>query len=348
MHHLLFSVFPILLFISYFVGPSNASTTPSPSSTSTGPVPTHTVAVGKNHEFQPSETTAAIGDIIEFRFFPKNHSVVRAEYMDPCVPYELYDRGKTGFFSGFRITQPDIREDQRPTWSLKINDTNPIFFYCSAPESCQRWAMVGVINPNTSVSLDKHKNKAKEANFVLSPGESPPPEATSQGIATPTTSNLPAHHPAHHGKLSSGGIAGIVIGSVAIVTLAAALCFFVGRFKTLRETHPRNSTAHHPPPQDMAPPPQYLPPPMAPTDGSTYTNSWYGPTAFPPTTSPYQVQEQWSGAGPKIHQSPYAELRSATASPILNESKPYGITEALAHPDLPQELDAPDARDGRG
>ena len=36
---------------------------------------------------------------------------------------------------------------QAPTWKLTINDTDPIFYYCSAPTSCIESAMVGVINP---------------------------------------------------------------------------------------------------------------------------------------------------------------------------------------------------------
>ena len=38
---------------------------------------------------------------IEFQFFPPNHSVARAEYEHPCVPYELTGEDKVGFFSGF-------------------------------------------------------------------------------------------------------------------------------------------------------------------------------------------------------------------------------------------------------
>lgn len=39
--------------------------------------------------------------LIEFDFFPPNHSVVRAEYKFPCIPYEDTGVDKVGFFSGF-------------------------------------------------------------------------------------------------------------------------------------------------------------------------------------------------------------------------------------------------------
>ncbi len=37
----------------------------------------------------------------DFQFYPTNHSVVRAEYHSPCIPYELTGRDKVGFFSGY-------------------------------------------------------------------------------------------------------------------------------------------------------------------------------------------------------------------------------------------------------
>ncbi|KAF2791343.1 hypothetical protein K505DRAFT_225615, partial [Melanomma pulvis-pyrius CBS 109.77] len=108
---------------------------------------THTITVGNgDHKFRPDVTLADIGDVIEFQFFPPNHSVVRAEYLHPCIPYEMTGRGKVGFFSGFHPLMTDWL-NQPPKWSVTINDTDPIFFYCSASGSCINYQMVGVINP---------------------------------------------------------------------------------------------------------------------------------------------------------------------------------------------------------
>lgn len=38
---------------------------------------------------------------VEFEFFPPNHSVGRAEYQQPCIPYEDTGEHKVGFWSGF-------------------------------------------------------------------------------------------------------------------------------------------------------------------------------------------------------------------------------------------------------
>jgi len=39
--------------------------------------------------------------LLVFRFYPQNHSVARADYMSPCIPYELTGAGRVGFWSGF-------------------------------------------------------------------------------------------------------------------------------------------------------------------------------------------------------------------------------------------------------
>lgn len=46
-------------------------------------------------------SSADTSQVIVFRFYPANHSVVRAEYGIPCIPYEMTASGKNGFFSGF-------------------------------------------------------------------------------------------------------------------------------------------------------------------------------------------------------------------------------------------------------
>ena len=43
--------------------------------------------------------------ILVFRFYPQNHSVARAAYKSPCIPYELTGAGNVGFWSGFEPTQ---------------------------------------------------------------------------------------------------------------------------------------------------------------------------------------------------------------------------------------------------
>lgn len=58
------------------------------------------ITATSSNTFDPSTITAKDGDVLEFIFEPKNHSVVAGDYRYPCSPLEL----GTGFFSGFFAT----------------------------------------------------------------------------------------------------------------------------------------------------------------------------------------------------------------------------------------------------
>ncbi|KAH9868973.1 hypothetical protein J1614_008050, partial [Plenodomus biglobosus] len=212
------------------------------SSVSSAPLQTHTIQVGlADHKFVPNVTQAAVGDTLEFRFYPLNHSVARAEYLMPCIPYEMSGPGKTGFFTGFHPVSAVL--DDPPSYSVRVNDTNPIFFYCSAPGSCINYGMVGAVNPGKDQDLEQHHQKAKDSTYMLNPGEPFPaegePEAghggingTGAGDGGGTVSDTKG---GSKPGLSSGAIAGIVVGGIAVIVLAALLFFFWGRTKSLED-----------------------------------------------------------------------------------------------------------------
>lgn len=58
------------------------------------------ITATSDNKFDPEEIEAEKGDVLEFHFEPKNHSVVAGDYRYPCSPLEL----GTGFFSGFLPT----------------------------------------------------------------------------------------------------------------------------------------------------------------------------------------------------------------------------------------------------
>lgn len=55
---------------------------------------------------------------------------MRAEYGYPCVPWEDMGANRTGFSSGIQTVE-EIKPDP-PIFEIRVNDTSPIFFYCSA------------------------------------------------------------------------------------------------------------------------------------------------------------------------------------------------------------------------
>jgi len=107
------------------------------------------VSVGKDGlTYTPSNIIAEVGTLIEFDFFPKNHTVTQSSFKDPCHPLST-----GGFFSDF---VPTTASPSGTTFTITVNDTKPIWFYCSQTVGthCQK-GMVGAINaPATGNTLD--------------------------------------------------------------------------------------------------------------------------------------------------------------------------------------------------
>ena len=80
-----------------FAAPTGTSTsTPSKTVTLTGV--THSVVAGlAGLHFDPDNVVAQVGDIVEWHYLPKNHSVAQSSFGSPCVPIN-----NNAFFSGFQ------------------------------------------------------------------------------------------------------------------------------------------------------------------------------------------------------------------------------------------------------
>lgn len=87
----------ILLFSVIRYGLSQSTS----SGTATAAAATQTISVGINWAFEPENITADPGDLLVFEFLAPGHSVVKAEYGYPCIPYDTMNRGQPSFFSGF-------------------------------------------------------------------------------------------------------------------------------------------------------------------------------------------------------------------------------------------------------
>lgn len=79
-----------------------ALTTATSSSSSTAAASTQVVLVGYNsHEFHPNNLTAKAGDLIVFQFVAQGHTVVQANFEQPCIPRDTYHRDRSTFSSGW-------------------------------------------------------------------------------------------------------------------------------------------------------------------------------------------------------------------------------------------------------
>lgn len=100
--------------------------------------------------------------------------------------------------------------------------------------------MVGVINPNASTSLVTHRDVAFKSAFSLNPGDPFPeesetlPSSPSSSPDTISTSAPSNPNPSSKPPLSTGAIAGIAVGGVVVIAVAAAL-FYIDRSCSLKQ-----------------------------------------------------------------------------------------------------------------
>lgn len=120
------------------------------------------ITAQSDNSFSPNSVTAKQGDIIEFHFQPKNHSVVAGDYKYPCSPVPI----GSGFFSAFVAAESGEADK---VFRVTVNNTNPLPFYSSQGDECPK-GMVGIINPTDKESLDDYKKRAGELARGVTPG----------------------------------------------------------------------------------------------------------------------------------------------------------------------------------
>lgn len=63
-------------------------------------------STGEAPFFDPTNTTADVGDVLEFHFSAHNRSIVRGDYDKPCEP-----AATNGFYSGFFVQDDATTEN---------------------------------------------------------------------------------------------------------------------------------------------------------------------------------------------------------------------------------------------
>jgi len=126
---------------------SSSSYSGSYSGSNSGSATTHTVVVAPTQgvlRFVPFTVNANPGDTIFYMWGANNHTVTKGSQLEICN--ETTDAFATG------------EHDKGFTFTETVNDTSPVFFYCSTPGHCEK-GMFGIINPpsvsnnaNTSVA----------------------------------------------------------------------------------------------------------------------------------------------------------------------------------------------------
>jgi len=174
-------------------GNSNPTTSSSQaaSTTAAAAAGVHTVTVGANGNlaFSPNSITAAVGEIVEFHFFPPQHSVAQSSFAAPCTPFS----NGTSFFSGGMTTSSG---ENANTFQITINNTAPIWFYCAFPGHCEA-GMAGVINqaPSGNKTIEAYIAAAASVKSTVAPATvqggviGPAKAASSSSTGTSTSSS---------------------------------------------------------------------------------------------------------------------------------------------------------------
>lgn len=106
--------------------------------------------------FNPEAVFADPGDQVIYHFNPKNHSVTQSSFAGPCSPKN------GGFDSGFLPVGTDVATADRPSFTVNVNDTQPIWVFCKqasgTPNSHCGAGMVHAINCGADGSTNSFTN----------------------------------------------------------------------------------------------------------------------------------------------------------------------------------------------
>lgn len=194
----------------------------APGNGTTSNVLVHVIQVGSANgtlKFFPEVTTAAVGDKIQFQFYPKNHSIAQSSFDSPCNPLSpSATSNATGFWSGF---MPVSAEDtMMPVFTIDVKSTAPSWFYCATGKHCQA-GMVGVINPpanNAARTIETYKAGAAKAVANVAPSGQASGNSPTDNVSNPSNPTKPVTPDGGSGasSLASGFVGVLVAGLVSL------------------------------------------------------------------------------------------------------------------------------------
>jgi plastocyanin len=162
---------------------------------------THMVTVGGTAGlvYTPSSINASVGDIVQFNFESKNHTVTQSSFAAPCV------KSVAGFDSGF---MPNINNTVSPAPMLQfqVTTSTPIWMFCAQTGHCGE-GMVFSINPTAAKSQAAFEAAAKAQNGTTTAAGAGAAAASASSSATTgstATSSVAAVAAATSGSVATG------------------------------------------------------------------------------------------------------------------------------------------------
>jgi len=149
------------------------------------------VVVGLNGTlvFSPANFTSSVGDTVTFEFHARNHTVTQSTFSSPCTP-SLNASSGTVVNSGFIPVAANATTF--PTYTITINETSPLWFFCAQEPHCEK-GMVGAVNAPTTGNntYAAFLAKALALGTTTSNSTSTVPTTTSTASSTPKSGALP-------------------------------------------------------------------------------------------------------------------------------------------------------------
>jgi plastocyanin len=145
------------------------------------------VTVGSNDTtkqltFQPYALAASVGDVVQFVFQQKNHSVTQTSFDNVCHPL-LDEYYNPVFDSGFQAVAADQTSDF-PTYNYTVKDTTPVWLYCKQKGHCGQGMVFSINCPATG---DHSFDNFKQAALAFGVKEKAEQAAKSSWVATATS-----------------------------------------------------------------------------------------------------------------------------------------------------------------
>lgn len=102
------------------------------------------VAVGVNPvnnqtglKYYPEKLTAKPGTMVQFQFWAGNHTLTQSNFDNPCVPLSVSNSSLVGIDSEHQPVADSASKGEIPTFTIMINDTKPLWFYCKTGTHCE-------------------------------------------------------------------------------------------------------------------------------------------------------------------------------------------------------------------
>lgn len=139
------------------------------------PVNVTIVDVARNgtRTFSPNNIKVPVGGKVQFHFLTGNHTVTQSNFDNPCAPINMF-ANVTGVHSGFMPAAAAMSSGMVATFTITVNNTNPMWIYCAQMGHCQGGHTM-VINENTagnaSRSLVNYNRLSQQAQTILPGGQ---------------------------------------------------------------------------------------------------------------------------------------------------------------------------------